>query len=78
MLADPFLWTPGKNGIYFVAADKPKTASYFDFATGKVRDLFTAPNIFAGGISVSSNEKSVLVGQQRERHSEIMLAKPKK
>jgi Tol biopolymer transport system component/DNA-binding winged helix-turn-helix (wHTH) protein len=78
VLADAFLWTPGKNGIYFVAADKPKTISYFDFATGTARDLFTAPNVASDGLSVPNDEKSVLVTLQGEKHSEIMLAEPQK
>jgi hypothetical protein len=78
VLADAFLWTPGKNGIYFVAADKPKTISYFDFPTGAARDLFTAPNVATDGLSVPNDEKSVLVTLQGEKHSEIMLAEAKK
>jgi hypothetical protein len=78
VLADPFLWTVGKNGIYFVAADKPKTISYFDFTTGASRDLFTAPSVAADGLSVPRDEKSVLVTLQGEKHSEIMLAEPQK
>jgi Tol biopolymer transport system component/DNA-binding winged helix-turn-helix (wHTH) protein len=78
VLADPFLWTVGKNGVYFVAANKPKAVSYFDFATGKISDLHTGDKVLADGMSVSSDEKSLFVAQQGERHSEIMLARPQK
>ncbi len=78
VLAEPFLWVPGRNGIYFVAANKPKTVSYFDFITGNVRDLFTTDKPVTDGMSVSSDEKLLIVAQQGEKHSEIMLAQPKK
>src|SRR5580704_11985350 len=77
VLAEPFLWVPGRNGIYFVAANKPKTVSYFDFITGNVRDLFTTDKPVTDGMSVSSDEKLLIVAQQGEKHSEIMLAQPK-
>jgi Tol biopolymer transport system component/DNA-binding winged helix-turn-helix (wHTH) protein len=77
VLAELFLWAPGKNGIYFVPANKPKTVSYFDFATKKARDLFTTGKPMTDGMSVSMDEKSLIVAQQGEKHSEIMLATPK-
>ena len=68
----------GKGGIYFVSADKPKTLAYFDFATGKTKDLFTAEQSPESGIWVSSDGRFALISQSLGKHQDIMLAEPKR
>jgi Tol biopolymer transport system component/DNA-binding winged helix-turn-helix (wHTH) protein len=71
-VAFEYLWTVAPGGIYFVPADTPKSVSYFDFATRKVRKIFDADKDFFTGLSVSSDGRWILYTQS-EGDYDIML-----
>jgi Tol biopolymer transport system component len=67
------LWTIVARGIYLVPADSPKSLRYFDFATKKVREVFTLDKDFDDGLSVSPDGRYILYSQIDEQNSDIML-----
>ena len=69
------LWTVGQTGIFFVPAEAPKSLRYFDFRTGKGRELFTVQKEFAGGLSVSPDGRYLLFSQVDEANSDIVLVR---
>ena len=67
------LWTLSPGGIYFVAAEAPRSLRYFDFATGQIRPVFEMDNNFGGALSVSPDGRWILYSQSDETNSDIML-----
>jgi Tol biopolymer transport system component/DNA-binding winged helix-turn-helix (wHTH) protein len=67
------LWTIVKTGMYFVPAGTPKSLQYFDFRTGKARELFSSEKYFAAGLSVSPDGRYLLFSQFDELNSDIVL-----
>jgi Tol biopolymer transport system component/DNA-binding winged helix-turn-helix (wHTH) protein len=66
-------WTVVPGGIYFVAADAPKSVRYFDFATKQIRQVFEVDKDFQNGLSVSPDGRWILYTQADEANSDIML-----
>jgi len=66
-------WTPTAAGIYFVPSDSPRSLRYFDFATKRIRSIFTVDKDFASGLSVSPDGRSILYSQDGGLNSDIML-----
>jgi Tol biopolymer transport system component len=76
-------WIAARTGIYYVtsmdgtAANGSPTLSFYDFETGKARDLMSlqqAPTALGGlGISVSSDGRSLLYTSTGDVQSDIML-----
>jgi Tol biopolymer transport system component/DNA-binding winged helix-turn-helix (wHTH) protein len=69
------LWTVAKAGIFFVPAEAPKSLRYFDFRTRNGRELFNVEKDFAGGLSLSPEERYVLFSQADEANSDIVLVR---
>ncbi|MGB7462735.1 MAG: hypothetical protein WBW14_07555, partial [Candidatus Acidiferrum sp.] len=67
------LWALSPGGIYFVAAEAPRSLRYFDFATGQIRPVFEMDNNFGGALSVSPDGRWILYSQAGETNSDIML-----
>jgi len=73
-------WTIDQNGVYFYPAQSPKTLSYFDFATKKVRSIYelrndsyevgTSPSI---GVSISPDGRYILYAAAEVLNTDIML-----
>jgi Tol biopolymer transport system component/DNA-binding winged helix-turn-helix (wHTH) protein len=66
------LWTLSPGGIYFVAAEAPRSLRYFDFATGQIRSVFEMDNDFGGALSLSPDGRWILYSQADET-SDIMI-----
>ena len=66
-------WTVVPRGIYFVAADAPKSVRYFDFATKQVRQIFEVDKDFDDSLSVSPDGRWILYTQADPDNSDIML-----
>ena len=60
------LWALSPGGIYFVAAEAPRSLRYFDFATGQIRPVFEMDNNFGGALSVSPDGRWILYSQAGE------------
>ena len=75
-VADQSWWTVVPRGIYFVAANSPKSQQYFDFATKRVRQIFEAEKYFVNGVSVSPDGRSILYTQMQDLNTDIMLVDP--
>jgi len=67
------LWTIAPHGIYFVAATKPKTLEYYDFATKTIREIFKVEKEFDSGLSVSPDGRYLLYSQVEENNADIMV-----
>jgi len=78
VVADAFSFFLGRDGIYFVASDRPKTLSYFDFKTRKSKDLLTTEKNIMSGFWISHDERIALLPQSYDNHQDIMLAEPKR
>jgi WD40 repeat protein len=78
LLYDEYAYFVAKSGIYFVSAGNPNTLKFFDFATHKTKDLFTAEKLIAGGFWISSDGATALLPQSYDNHQDIMLAEPKR
>ena len=76
MLADAFLRTPRKNGVYFVAA--AQDGLVFRLRLWKSARLIHRTEHAARGLSVPADETPALVAQRGEKHSEIMITEPQK
>ena len=77
-LADEYSFFLGANGIYFVASEKPKTLSYFDFAARKTKTLVTTEKNISSGFWISRDERTALLPQSFDNHEDVMLAEPKR
>ena len=78
LLRDEASFFLAKNGIYFVPADKPNTLKFFDFATRRTKELFTAEKVIGSGFWISPDGRTALLGQSFDNHQDIMLAEPKR
>ena len=67
------LWAVVSGGIYFVTTKANDTLDYYDFSTKKIRQVFTVPNYFFGGLSISPDGRYVLYSQIDEENSAIMI-----
>jgi Tol biopolymer transport system component/DNA-binding winged helix-turn-helix (wHTH) protein len=67
------LWTLSRAGIYFVAADAPRSVRYFDFATKQSRPIFEVDRDFSSGLSVSPDGRWILYSLVGDVNSDIML-----
>ena len=67
------LWALSPGGIYFVAAEAPRSLRYFDFATGQIHPVFEMDNNFGGTLSISPDGRWILYSQAGEVYSDIML-----
>ena len=70
-------WVPAKNGIYwmnFAALPRP-TIEFLSLATGQVTKVFTPPGDYdvGGGLSVSSDQRWLVIGQRDYFTSDIMM-----
>ena len=63
-MRDCFVWDVMPGGIYFVPADSPKMARYFDFATGRTRICFPDWG-FGSGFSLSPDGRYLLYSARR-------------
>ena len=70
-------WVPAKNGIYWMnyAALPRPTIEFLTLATGQVTKVFTPPGDYdvGGGLSVSSDERWLVIGQRDYFTSDIMM-----
>jgi hypothetical protein len=60
-------------GIYFVAAEAPRSLLYFDFASRKSHKIFEVDRDFVDGLSVSPDGRWILYSQVDEENRDIML-----
>lgn len=67
------LWQLTPSGVYFVPHEAPRTMRFFDFATSKTRDVFTAEKDFDDGISVSPDGRYILYSQVDAVNADIMV-----
>ena len=67
------LWTLSPNGIYFVAAETPRSVQYFDFASKQIRPIFEVEKGLGTGLSVSTDGRWLLYSQDRYVNGDIML-----
>jgi Tol biopolymer transport system component/DNA-binding winged helix-turn-helix (wHTH) protein len=67
------LWQITASGIYFVPQEAPRTMRYFEFATQRVKDLFTLDKDFDDGISISTDGHYILYSQVDEVNADIMV-----
>jgi len=80
-LASGAKWTIHGNGIYFYPEQFPKTLSYFDFTTKKVRQIYEVVDLrrsldksMSGlGLSVSPDGRYILYPMAERSSSDIML-----
>jgi Tol biopolymer transport system component len=56
-------WQVTASGIYFVEERRPETALFFDFKTGRTKDLFKGNKAIMNGISVSPDGRFILYSQ---------------
>jgi Tol biopolymer transport system component len=72
-----FNWSLVRNGIYLLnTAEKAKASvDFFDFASGRVRHVFTLDKPWGWGLAVSPDEHSVLFVQSEFEESNIMIVK---
>jgi Tol biopolymer transport system component/DNA-binding winged helix-turn-helix (wHTH) protein len=61
------------DGIFFAPLSAPRTICFFDFATGKTRELFKTDRDLSDGLSVSPGGRFLLFSQLDENNSNIML-----
>jgi Tol biopolymer transport system component len=66
------LWTVGTSGIYFVPEDAPKTLSYFNFNTKKIRQILQFDKDPQNGLSISPNGRWIVYPQVDDYNSVIM------
>lgn len=66
-------WAPAANGIYFTPSSAPRSLSFYDFASKRVREVFHTDRDLAGGISLSPDGRYLLYSQLDENNSTIML-----
>jgi Tol biopolymer transport system component/DNA-binding winged helix-turn-helix (wHTH) protein len=67
------LWTLSRAGIYFVAADAPRSLRYFDFATRQVRPIFEVDKDFESGLSISADDRWIMYSLVGDENSDVML-----
>jgi len=72
-IARATFWTIVPGGIYFVAADAPKSIRYFDFHTKHVRQIFELDKRPWHGLSVSPDGHWILYVKVDEENQDIML-----
>jgi hypothetical protein len=65
-----------KNGTYFLVAENPKMLAYFDFATGKTKDLVKMDKNIGNGLWVSRDDQFAFLSQCYDYRRDIMLAEP--
>jgi len=73
-------WTIDRNGVYFFPAQSPRTLSYFDFVTKKVRRIYEVGNSsyevgasWSLGLSVSPDGRYILYPAADTPNGDIML-----
>ncbi len=66
-------WAVASDGIYYVPQSAPRAISFYNFATGHIREMFKADRDLGGGISVSPDGRYMLYSQLDENDSNIML-----
>ena len=67
-------WLIAGAGIYFVPTEAPKSLYYFDFATGKSRQVFENSLPLAEGFSFSPDGAAFCMRKSTKSNTEIMLA----
>ncbi len=70
---DCFAWDVMPGGIYFVPADSPKMARYFDFASRRTTDVFSTDWGFGSGFSLSPDGRYLLYAAAGPEDSDIMM-----
>jgi Tol biopolymer transport system component/DNA-binding winged helix-turn-helix (wHTH) protein len=66
-------WTLVPDGIYFTPQEKPRSISFYDFATRQTREIFRVDKDLAEGMSISPDRRYMLYSQIDESNSDIML-----
>jgi Tol biopolymer transport system component/DNA-binding winged helix-turn-helix (wHTH) protein len=72
-ISDEYQWTLVQDGIYFTPQDRPRSICFFNFATRKTREIFTADKDLAQGMSISPDGRYMLYSQIDENNANIML-----
>ena len=72
-ISNEYQWTLVHGGIYFTPQDSPRSICFFDFATGKTREIFKADKDLAEGMSISPDGRYMLFAQVDESNADIML-----
>jgi Tol biopolymer transport system component len=67
------LWAVASGGIYFVPTKTSDTLDYYEFSSGRIRQIFKAHNYFFGGFSISPDGRYLLYSQIEEENSAIMI-----
>jgi Tol biopolymer transport system component/DNA-binding winged helix-turn-helix (wHTH) protein len=67
------LWHLTPSGIYFVPNEAPRTMRHFEFATRKIKDVFTLSKDFDAGISLSPDGRYILYSQFDEVNADILV-----
>jgi Tol biopolymer transport system component/DNA-binding winged helix-turn-helix (wHTH) protein len=71
-LSDASLWALAPEGIYLVAAETPRSVSYVEFATKRMRTIFEADRDLSVGLSISPDGRWILYAQG-DPSGDIML-----
>jgi hypothetical protein len=61
------------DGIYFTPLNNPRNISFYEFATGKTREVFRADKDLSDGMSISPDGRCMLYSQIDEAGADIML-----
>jgi Tol biopolymer transport system component/DNA-binding winged helix-turn-helix (wHTH) protein len=66
-------WSVAATGIYFIQADQPTTAYFYDLTNHQKKELFKADKALMSGISVSPDGRYILYGQIDQIATSIQL-----
>ena len=66
-------WALMPDGIYFTTPASPRTICFYDFATRRTKQIFTADKDLVEGMSLSPDRRYMLYSQMDEHNSDIML-----
>jgi Tol biopolymer transport system component len=72
-IRDQSQWAVTTDGIYFTPQDNPRSISFYDFTSKKMREIFKMDKDLGNGMSISQDGRYMLYSQVDESSASIML-----
>jgi hypothetical protein len=66
-------WALARNGIYFVPASDGRKLQFYEFATKRAETVFSIPDHFSSGLSLSPDGRYLLFSKTEQENAEIRI-----